>query len=170
MKRFLCLLAASAAVGATPGPAFAWQDPAVPPREMGASAPRADDTTPGDQADSPGLLGGGRFRGARLDAAIRKASAHPLGSKDNPVRVSMPQGQHAYLRRLRCSDDKAPSFERVGNFGPGVFGSIIDGYQVICGGGAEPARSLIYMDMYHPDHDETAAPPGFTFKARARQP
>lgn len=170
MNRLLCMLAASLAVCAMPGSASAWQGAAVPPREMDANPPRADDTTSGDQADRLGLLGGGRFRGARLDAAIRKASAHPLGSKDNPVRVSMPLGQHAYLRRLRCSDGKAPRFERIGNFGPGVFGSIIDGYQVVCGGGAEPAESLIYMDMYHPDHDETAAPPGFTFTARARQP
>jgi hypothetical protein len=25
------------------------------------------------------------------------------------------------------------------------------------------------MDMYHPDHVETAAPPGFAFKPRAAQ-
>ena len=31
----------------------------------------------------------------------------------------MPQGQHAYLRRLRCGDGQAPQFGRIGNFGLG---------------------------------------------------
>jgi len=161
MKQLLTLLAAAAVVCAGPLPAMAWQDASTP-----AGAAAGDDTLD-DLAD---LLGSGRLKGSRLEAAIGEASRHPLGSKENPVRVSMPQGQHAYLRRLRCADDKAPKFERIGNFGPGVFGSIIDGYQVTCGDDAEPQASMIYMDMYHPDHVETAAPPGFTLKARARQP
>ena len=164
MKRLLTLFAAAAVVCAGPLPAMAWQDAPMP-----AGAATGDDT-PDDLADVLGVLAGGRLKGARLEAAIGEAARHPLGSKENPVRVSMPQGQHAYLRRLRCADGKAPKFERVGNFGPGVFGSIIDGYRVACGGDAEPAESLIYMDMYHPDHVETVAPPGFTLKARARQP
>jgi hypothetical protein len=158
MKRLLCLIAASAALSALPIQALARQ------------APAGGDAATSELEDMLDLTGGGRLKGARLEAAIAKASAYPLGSRENPVRVSMPQGQHAYLRRLRCSNDKAPTFERVGNFGPGVFGSIIDGYQVTCTGDGPPAETMIYMDMYHPDHDETAAPPGFTFKARARQP
>jgi len=170
MKRFLIPLAAMVAVCACPLPAMARQQVAVPPREMANTPPAtATDDAPIDLAERLGVLGG-RLKGARLEAAISRASGHPLGSKENPVRVSMPQGQHAYLRRLRCPDDRAPTFERVGNFGPGVFGSIIDGYRVTCGGEAEPAEHLIYMDMYHPDHIETAPPPGFTLKTRARQP
>lgn len=106
-------------------------------------------------------MSGGRAKGADLQARIAKASQRPLGSQANPIRVNMPPGQHAYLRRLRCADGSAPSFERVGNFGPGVFGSIVDGYQVACAGG-DPKPGVLVMDMYHPDHDETAAPPGYT--------
>ena len=169
MKPFLFHLAAASVVSATPLPALAWQDAPAPRREMPAKSP-ALPAGGGPSLDLADLPGGGRFKGMQLEAAISKASIQPLGSKENPVRVSMPQGQQSYLRRLRCSDDKPPKFDRVGNFGPGVFGSIIDGYRVTCGGDAEPAESLIYMDMYHPDHVETAAPPGFTFKPRARQP
>lgn len=169
MKRALILLAAVSVVAAVSPSAMARQDVADPRAETPASAsPKATEERPAiNLAD---LLGGGRLKGAQLAAAIDKAANHPLGSKENPVRVSRPQGQQAYLRRLRCSDDRAPTFERVGNFGPGVFGSIIDGYKVTCAGGAAPAESMIFMDMYHPDHDETAPPPGFTVKARARQP
>lgn len=103
---------------------------------------------------------GGRKPGPAMDRLVAEASKHPLGSKENPVRVNMPPGQREYLGRLRCSSGQAPTFNRVGNFGPGVYGSIIDGYRVVCERG-EPKESMIYMDMYHPDHRETAAPPGF---------
>lgn len=117
-------------------------------------------SSPGDLSFED-LTGGGRAKGADLHARIAKASSQPLGSQANPVRVNMPAGQHAYLRRLRCADGSAPGFERVGSFGPGVFGSIIDGYKVACAGG-DPKPGVLSMDMYHPDHDETAAPPGYT--------
>lgn len=161
--RILYLVCTAAVIAAGPAPAAAWQS---------AYEPAAPSVAPGDGAplDLADLLGGGRFKGAKLEAAILKAAGYDLGSRENPVRVSMPKGEHAYLRRLRCSDDKAPTFERVGNFGPGVFGSIIDGYRVVCAGDAEPGETMIFMDMYHPDHVETAPPPGFTFKARAVQP
>lgn len=116
------------------------------------------------------FLTGGRVSGAELEARIRKASAYPLGSRDNPVRVDMPAGQQAYLNRLRCSDGQRPTYGRAGNFGAGVYGSIIDGYRVVCPDGGQPAEGMIYMDMYHPAHDEVAAPPGFTLAGRARQP
>lgn len=169
--RLVVGLAVTAALAMSPLLAAAQGGAEVAPGQMPA-APRAMETRPEiDLSARLGLLaGGGRFQGAELEAALRKAAAFPLGSRENPVRVSMPQGQHAYLRRLRCSDDKPPRFERVGNFGPGVFGSIIDGYRVICPDEGEPRESLIYMDMYHPDHVETAAPAGFTLKMRARQP
>jgi len=110
------------------------------------------------------LLLGGRISGAALDAKIAAAAKAPLGSQGNPVRVNMPAGEHAYLRRLRCGDGAAPSFQRQGSFGPGPFGSILDGYSVICAG-AEPRSSTVFMDMYHPEHVEMAAPPGFTIVA-----
>lgn len=96
-----------------------------------------------------------------LEARLKKAEAHPLGSKENPVRVNMPAGEHMYLRRLRCKNGAPPVYFRVGSFGEGVFGNIIDGYDVKCEG-SEPAQSMIYMDMYFPAHNETQAVPGFT--------
>lgn len=87
-------------------------------------------------------------------------NAHPFGSAENPVRADMPPGQRAYLARLRCADDRAPQFRRVGSFGVGPYGGVIDGYEVLCPG-SSPASSIIYIDMYHPDHRETRAPAGF---------
>jgi hypothetical protein len=104
--------------------------------------------------------------GQELARRIAAAQAHPLGSRENPVRVSMPTGQREYLSRLRCSDGTAPSFARVRNYGVGVFGAIIDGYDIVCASG-DPARRIIYMDMYHPQHDETAAPPGYDLAPRS---
>ena len=107
------------------------------------------------------LAGQSQKSGSRLDRAIAAAAKHPFGSKENPVRASMPQGQHAYLRRLRCSDGQAPQFDRIGNFGLGVYGNIIDGYAVDCGSAA-PGRVEIFMDMYHAGYVETRPVPGFT--------
>lgn len=98
--------------------------------------------------------------GEELEELIEAAQDHPLGSQENPVRAEMPPGQRAYLNRLRCKDGNAPRYERVGNFGVGVYGRIIDGYAVVCEG-SEPAESMIFMDMYHPGHVEGEAVPGF---------
>jgi hypothetical protein len=80
-----------------------------------------------------------------------------LGAKSNPVRCSGPRGERAYLSRLRCSDGKAPTFHRIGSFGEGPYGNILDGYSVKC---ADADEVTIFMDMYH-DHVETKAVPGF---------
>jgi len=88
-------------------------------------------------------------------------NAVPLGEKGNPVRVHMPPGQHAYLSRLVCSNGAPPTFRRVGNFGVGVYGTVIDGYDVDCAG----TKRLVYMDMYHPDYIERRPVPGFTIRA-----
>ena len=96
-----------------------------------------------------------------IDQRIKKAAAFPLGSKDNPVRVMMPQGERDYLSHLRCQDGKMPQFDRLGSFGVGVFGHVIDGYDVTCAN-SEPAKSTIFMDMYF-GQEETKAPPGFTY-------
>ncbi len=80
-----------------------------------------------------------------------------LGAKSNPVRCSGPRGERAYLNRLRCGDGKAPKFYRIGSFGEGPYGNILDGYSVKCG---EADAVTIFMDMYH-DHVEREAVPGF---------
>lgn len=117
------------------------------------------------QAQDFAELFGGRNApaGKELEKLIAEAQAHPLGSKENPVRADMPAGQRAYLNRLRCADGARPSYSRVGSFGAGVYGRIIDGYEVLCKD-STPEQSMIYMDMYHPGHKEAAAVAGFTIK------
>lgn len=110
-------------------------------------------------ADIDEVLGGGQLAGAKLAAAIRKAGAAPLGSKANPVRVDLPPGEYAYLGRLRCLNGSRPAATRQGSVGAGPFGSVLDLYSLSC-----PGRGAtdLYMDMYHPEHEERSAPPGFT--------
>lgn len=107
------------------------------------------------------LAGESELQGQHLDAAIEKASEHPFGSAENPVRASTPWGQRAYLDRLRCTDGAAPTYARGGSVGASPYGNIMDVYNVDCGA-AEPGSVEIYMDMYHKGHLETAAVPGFT--------
>lgn len=98
---------------------------------------------------------------ADLQARIDKAQSHPLGSRENPVRVSMPEGEHAYLRRLRCEDGNPPAYERSGSVGLGPYNHILDLYAVKCLGLVATSHE-IHMDMYFPDHVETEAPKGLT--------
>ena len=114
-----------------------------------------------DDALEKMLAGESQVQGAELQRRIEVAAAHPLGSQQNPVRAAMPEGQRAYLRRLRCADGAVPAFSRIGNFGAGVYGNIIDGYRLRCSGAA-PADSVVYMDMYHRGHVEERPVPGFT--------
>lgn len=126
------------------------------------SAPGGGDMAKlGPPQQSDDLTAGGRYKEPWLSAAVKGAAAHSLGSLENPVRADMPEGQHAYLKRLRCADGKAPRYARAGNLGFGVFGSIIDAYDVSCPG-SSPAKSTIIMDMYFPGHVETRAVAGFT--------
>lgn len=120
------------------------------------AAPQSDDPRVWGYMPGPPQL-----TGEDLDAAIVTADQHPLGSTDNPVRVERPDGQRAYLRDLRCSDLTQPQFKRRGNVGLGVFGNIVDLYDVDCGDAA-PGKVEIYMDMYFIGEGETRAVPGFT--------
>jgi len=86
------------------------------------------------------------------------ADAHPLGTADNPVRVGGPEGERAYLGRLRCADNSAPRVGARREAGIGAFGSIVAAYEVACGA----AAGRIVFDMYHAEHVETRAPAGFT--------
>jgi hypothetical protein len=96
----------------------------------------------------------------RTVEAKAAAAGQPLGSEHNPIRVSMPAGQRAYLARLRCSDGSAPAFARGGSVGEGPYGKIMDVYELKCSTGT-PATASVYMDMYH-DHVEDRPVPGFT--------
>lgn len=88
-------------------------------------------------------------------------NAQPLGSTGNPVRVYQPAGQRAYLQSLVCSDGLRPTFRRIGNVGPGPYGSIVDAYEVRC----ETASYRVMLDMYHPGYIERRAIPGFTLRS-----
>ncbi len=107
------------------------------------------------------LAGESYLQGAELERALEAAAAHPLGSRENPVRAAGPMGQRNYLARLRCANGRAPQFERNGNLGPGVYGNIIDGYSVRCTN-SQPAQATVIMDMYHRGHVEQRPVPGFT--------
>jgi hypothetical protein len=111
--------------------------------------------------DLSDIFGGGALEGEALEKATADAAQHPLGSDLNPVRVNMPEGQRKYLSRLRCENGKKPKFSRDGSVGGGPFGSIVDVYTVDCRKSA-PGKVAVYMDMYHPEHRESKAVPGFT--------
>lgn len=98
-------------------------------------------------------------------SAVARARDEPLGSRTNPVRVSGVEGEHAYMRRLRCSDGNPPRIGDRANIGVGVFGSIVDVWQLDCGDAA-PGRFNLALDMYHDNHDETRAPAGFSLEPR----
>lgn len=102
-----------------------------------------------------------------------QSAASPLGSRDNPVRAEGPAGEREYLTRLRCPSGAVPNFERIGSFGSGVDGHILDGYEVLCDrplpdpdtlprSELAPGAVEIFLDMYHDGYREMAAVPGFT--------
>ena len=93
-----------------------------------------------------------------LRVLVAAADAHPLGTIENPIRVGGPQGERAYLARLRCADGVAPRIGARREAGIGAFGSIVAAYELSCSG----AEGRILFDMYHEEHVETRAPAGFT--------
>jgi len=107
------------------------------------------------------LLMSGRVKGKELDAALKEAQKHPLGSDKNPVRADLTIGEHSYLNRLRCKDGVRPTYERPTNPGPGPYGSNVDTYDVICAN-SEPRHSVIVMDSFFPGYVERKAVDGFT--------
>jgi|GEM_PF-6583295 len=86
-----------------------------------------------------------------------------LGAQTNPVRCYDPKGERQYLNRLRCPDKNPPVYSRIGSFGIGPYGNILDGYSVKC---EDKEEVTIFMDMYHEGYVEKAAVPGFTIVAK----
>ncbi len=95
-----------------------------------------------------------------MRALVAAADAHPLGTLANPVRVGGPEGERAYLARLRCADGSALRIGARREAGAGGFGSLVGAYEVFCGDTA----GRILFDMYHEEHVETRAPQGFTLQ------
>ena len=100
-----------------------------------------------------------------LAAAIVAAEAHPLGTAQNPVRVGGPEGERGYIARLRCADGSRPQVGPRADAGVGAFGTIVAAYPLDCGEAA-PGRTTLVMDMYHSEHAEDRAPPGFDILPR----
>jgi hypothetical protein len=97
---------------------------------------------------------------AAIAQAIAAASAHPLGTLQNPIRVGGPEGERAYLARLRCADGRAPGIGARASAGVGAYGSLVDSYPLDCGAAA-PGKVSLVLDKYHADHAEQRAPAGF---------
>lgn len=125
---------------------------------LAAAVPAGAQNKPNEARSLSRSMGMEGLSGKKLKKAIAKAEKSPLGSEANPVRENMPEGQRAYLARLRCADGTSPKAERRGSVGVGVFGNIVDLYSVTCAG-AEPVP--VHMDMYH-DGPELRPIAGFT--------
>jgi hypothetical protein len=95
-----------------------------------------------------------------IEQAIAAASAHPLGTPANPIRVGGPEGAQAYFAGLRCGDGKSPRIAAPREGGVGAFGSILQLYTLDCGSAA-PGRVNLNVDLYQEEHKETRAPAGF---------
>jgi hypothetical protein len=124
----------------------------------------AQTTTPiGQRAPQPAAApAASLIPDADSDPVIAAAAAFPLGSMENPVRVGGPGGERAYLARLRCADGSAPRLGARSDKGEGAFGSLVAAYRLECGASAAD----LVMDMYHGEHVENRAPPGFAIQPR----
>jgi len=129
-----------------------------------AAVPAAAQPKPGDRTVSPEQMLREFGLGPDQDdlrEALAAAEAYPLGTMANPVRVGGPEGERAYIARLRCGDGTPPQVGQRANAGVGAFGTIVDVYLLDCGRAA-PGRFELVMDMYHEEHRESRAPAGFT--------
>ena len=102
---------------------------------------------------------------AEMERMIAAASAQPLGTLANPVRVGGPEGARAYIARLRCGDGSALKVGRSSGGGVGAFGTVTERYSLDCGGAA-PGRVDLVLDVYHEEHKEDRAPAGFRIQPR----
>ena len=102
---------------------------------------------------------------AEYERELAAAAAFPLGSLQNPVRVSGPDGERAYLARLRCGNGAQPHIGLPRPGGSGGFGNLVDLVAADCGAAA-PGRVDIRLDIYHEEHQEQAPPPGFAVVPR----
>jgi hypothetical protein len=96
-----------------------------------------------------------------IESQAAAAADRPFGSAENPVRVGGPEGERAYLARLRCAGGRPPEVGARREAGVGAYGSIVASYDLDCGAAA-PGRAAIVLDMYHEEHRETRAPAGFS--------
>ena len=84
-----------------------------------------------------------------------------VGTKDE---FGGPAAERAYFSTLRDEAGKPVTFERLGSFGAGAGGNVLDGYEVQTSTGR---KVTLYIDMYHPKSEpkKQLAPKGL-FKAK----
>ena len=107
---------------------------------------------------------------ARSDApaaggALASPTGQQLGSKENPIKCDMPDGERAYLTRLRGPNGEVPKINRRGSTGKGPDGHVMDIYVVVLG----KQQIEVYMDMHHPGHVEEKPIDGFTLEKVAKE-
>ena len=133
-----------------------------------ATVPAAAAPELGQRTGKPEQLFSGIGEGNSEDALeqeIAAAAAHPLGSLANPVRVGGPDGERAYIARLRCADGSRPKVGPRAEGEVGGFGSLVSVYPLDCGA-APPGRTALMLDQYHEEHREDRAPAGFGIDGR----
>ena len=127
-----------------------------------ASAAATAQPRPGDRTRTPEQMRS-EFAVAEgqddIAEALAAAAAHPLGTLQNPVRVGGPEGERAYIARLRCADGAEPQVGPRRDAGVGAFGTVVGAYPLDCRG---TGRFDLVLDMYHEEHRETRAPAGFS--------
>jgi hypothetical protein len=154
----LVSLTAFLMAGCATTPQVPTQTGSVDPMTTGTGSGRVSATfVMGDLARTMGLPSLDKSR-AEVATVARRADVHPLGSKENPVRARRPEGQRAYIARLRCPSGDAPRIKDRFNIGPGIYGTIVDSYTLTCNGQAD---KRIMLDMYH-DWIENRPAAGFT--------
>ena len=97
-----------------------------------------------------------------LQQQVAEAETHPLGSQANPIRVGGPEGERAYLARLRCGDGAAPRIGPRRDGGVDTYGTVTGTYRLDCAAGS----AQLFFDMYHEEHVEDRAPAGMTIAPR----
>jgi hypothetical protein len=96
---------------------------------LAAAAPSLAAPKVGERTGAPEQLFAGIGEGtsdAALEQEIAAASAHPLGTLANPVRVGGPEGARAYVARLRCADGSALKVGARAEGGIGAYGTVTE--------------------------------------------
>jgi len=96
------------------------------------------------------------------ELAEQEAKIAPLGSFENPIRCDDPDGERFYLSRLVDPQGREIKFGRMGSYGVGPYGNILDGYFLTFG----DQRVEVFMDMYHGGYYEDRPIEGFYLRCR----
>ena len=79
------------------------------------------------------------------------------------MRVGGPEGERAYLARLRCADGASPRIGSREDAGVDAFGTVARAYSARLRRRGSRGERIVF-DIYHEEHVEDRAPPGFTIQ------